>query len=83
VHGAVIWYHPDLRCALIERIGGLTLGTLDKGRLDLFHSVWGDLASTGLKTLTNRSTGRDVVFTVEAVALSEDQANELLGLQQS
>lgn len=82
MHGAVIWYHADMRCALIERAGGLTLGTVEGGKLDLFHSVWGDLASTGPKTLSNVSTGRDVAFTVEAVGLSEEQANELLGLLQ-
>lgn len=39
VHGAVIWYHPDLSCALVERVCGLTLGTLEAHKLDVFHSI--------------------------------------------
>jgi len=48
----------------------------------LFHEVKGPLAVTGPATLTNVSTGREVLFDVEANALSEDQVNELLGLVQ-
>lgn len=80
--GRVIWYHPELRFGFIECTGGLTLGTVKRGCLDLFHEVKGPLAVTGPATLANVSTGRDVLFDVEANALSEDQVNELLGLVQ-
>jgi hypothetical protein len=82
VTGRVIWYHPELRFAFIESASGLTLGTIDRGQLDLYHEVRGDLGSVGPTALINISTGKEVVFDVEADALSEDQANELLGLVQ-
>lgn len=82
VTGRVIWCHPELRFAFIESTRGLTLGTIDCGQLDLFHEVRGDLGSTGPTALINISTGKKVMFDVEADALSEDQANELLGLVQ-
>jgi hypothetical protein len=78
--GTVVWYRPALGCALIEHWEGLTLGMVDGGDLGLFHKIRGDLTSVGPKTLWNVSTGLHVTFTVEDVALSEDQANELVGL---
>ncbi|QWT20760.1 hypothetical protein KPL74_01830 [Bacillus sp. NP157] len=78
--GAVVWYHPALGCALIEHWEGLTLGMVEGGDLGLFDRVRGDLTSSGPTTLWNVSTGHPVAFTVEGVALSEDQANELVGL---
>ena len=80
--GTVIWYHPGLRFGFIECLGGLTLGTVERGCLDLFDQVRGPLAASGPATLANVSTGKAVLFDVEANALSEDQANELLGLVQ-
>jgi hypothetical protein len=80
--GRVIWYHPELRFGFIECSAGMTLGSVTRGCLDLFHEVKGPLAVTGPATLTNVSTGREVLFDVEANALSEDQVNELLGLVQ-
>jgi hypothetical protein len=82
VIGRVIWYHADLRFAFIECRKGLTLGTIERGQLDLFHEVRGELDSKGSTVLANISTGKKVLFTVEAGALSEEQANELLGLVQ-
>jgi len=82
VTGRVIWYHPALRFAVVEGFRGLTLGTIDKGRLNLFDELQGDLGTTGRTELINVSTGKTVLFDIEATALSEDQANELLGLVQ-
>jgi len=82
VAGRVIWYHPALCFAVIESFRGLTLGTIDSGRLDLFDELREDLGSTGPTELTNLSTGEEVLFDVEAAAISEQQANGLLGLVQ-
>lgn len=82
VTGRVIWYHPGLRFAFIESFRGLTLGTVDKGRLNLFDELRGDLGCTGPTELSNVSTGKAVFFDIESALVSEDQANELLGLIQ-
>lgn len=79
MHGQVIWYHPELRVALIERLDGFTVGTVEKGELALGLRVVGNLRTPGLTTLTVSATGLKVAFSVEADALTEDQANELLG----
>jgi hypothetical protein len=60
----------------------MTLSTVTRGCPDLFHEVKGPLGMTGSAILANVSTGRKVLFDVEANALSEDQVNELLGLVQ-
>ncbi|WP_043695928.1 hypothetical protein [Luteibacter sp. 9133] len=77
--GKVIWYHPELRVALIERGGGFTVGTVEDGRLCLGSLVRGNLRDPGQTTLTNDVDGCPVGFLVEADALSEEEANELLG----
>jgi hypothetical protein len=79
MYGDVIWYHPELRVALIERQDGFTVGTVEHGTLERNQRVQGDLRTAGQTTLTVVPQGNEVIFTVEADALTEDQANELLG----
>jgi hypothetical protein len=79
MQGTVIWYHPELRVALIERADGFTVGSVESGDLDLGLLVKGDLRTPGLIRLIAPVTGQVIEFAVEADALTEDQANELLG----
>ncbi len=79
MHGNVIWYHPELRVSLIERVDGFTVGSVDRGELALGLRVEGHLRTNGPITLSVPVTGQVIDFTVEADALTEDQANELLG----
>jgi len=79
LRGVVTWYHPELQTALIERVGGFTVGTLVCGRLSLGDELVGQFTHEATTKLLNATTGEPVMFLVEANALSEDQANELLG----
>lgn len=78
-HGKVIWYHPELQTALIEREDGFTVGSVERGTLALGETVSGELRTQGLCELTRDPSGGSVTFLVEADALSEEEANELLG----
>jgi hypothetical protein len=75
----VTWYHPELQTALIERAGEFTVGTVSSGELSIGDEVTGDFTLETLTRLTNTTAGETLLFLVEANALTEDQANELLG----
>ncbi|QWT22043.1 hypothetical protein KPL74_08555 [Bacillus sp. NP157] len=77
--GKVIWFHPELCVALIERSGGFTVGTVERGNLGLGALVHGNLREPGKTLLRVDPDGAEVAFLVEAEALSEEEANELLG----
>jgi hypothetical protein len=79
LRGIVTWYHPELQTALIERAGGFTVGTIVGGRLSLGDELIGQFTHEATTKLLNATTGEPVLFLVEANALSEEQANELLG----
>lgn len=79
MQGKVIWYHPELRVALIERPGGYTVGSPEAGDLRLGALVCGDLRHEGLTDLWDPFTRERVAFLIEANAVSEEEANELLG----
>jgi hypothetical protein len=77
--GKVIWYHPELRVALIERGIGFTVGTVEAGDLTLGDVVRGNLRDAGRTMLRTEPPRAPITFLVEADALSEEEANELLG----
>lgn len=75
----VIWYHSELRLALIERGDGFTIGSVEEGHLAPGLVVRGDFANPGLTTLQTEPVSHPVAFFIEANALSEEEADELLG----
>jgi hypothetical protein len=79
VRGVVTWYHPELQVALVERAGGFTVGTIEQGQCALGDVLAGDFLREDVSHMLNETTHGKVVFLVEANALSEDQASELLG----
>jgi hypothetical protein len=79
VVGKVIWYHPELRVALIERRVGFTVGSVETGELTLGGRVNGELHAPGPTHLHDVATDKTVGFLVEADVVSEEEANELLG----
>jgi hypothetical protein len=80
VLGKVIWVHEELRMALIERCGGFTVGSVEEGRLTLGGCVEGEFRRTGPTVVKDIESGALVTFFVEAEAMTEDEANELLGI---
>ncbi|MET0934781.1 MAG: hypothetical protein ABWX83_02265 [Luteibacter sp.] len=64
---------------MIERVGGFTVGTVEEGQLTIGAVVVGNLTTPGPSVLKPVGSEGQVVFNVEADALTEDQANELLG----
>ena len=80
MQGTVVRYHGELRLALIERLDGFTVGTVESGDFERGLVVDGNLRTPGLTDLVIPLTGTTVTFTVEADVLTEDEANELLGL---
>jgi hypothetical protein len=79
VRGVVTWYHPELQVALVERDGGFTVGTIEQGQCALGDILLGDFLREDVSQMINETTDSQVVFLVEANALTEDQASELLG----
>ncbi|WP_331642895.1 hypothetical protein [Luteibacter sp.] len=77
--GKVLWFHDELRMALIERAGGFTVGSVESGFLTLGGQVEGDGWHEGPTVLKDLTTQGRVVFLVEADAETEEEANELLG----
>lgn len=78
--GKTIWFHQDLRMALIERPAGFTVGAVEAGVLTLGGDVVGPLEHEGRVTLLDVTTQMPVGFLVEAGTVTEDEANELLGV---
>ncbi|MEX1827090.1 hypothetical protein L2Y94_09890 [Luteibacter aegosomatis] len=78
--GKVIWFHEELRMALIERAGGFTVGSVEAGFLTLGGRVEGDFRHEGPTVLHDVESARSVAFLVEADAVTEEEANELLGI---
>jgi len=78
--GKVFWFYEDLRMALIERCGGFTVGSLDEGFLTLGGCVEGDFRNPGPTVIKDVTTRAPVAFFVEAEAMTEDEANDLLGI---
>ncbi|KJV31284.1 hypothetical protein VI08_13570 [Luteibacter yeojuensis] len=83
VLGKVIWFHDELKMALIERRGGFTVGSVDEGFLTLGGYVEGALDHQGPTVLMDLATEAEVSFLVEADTVTEDEANELLGIVRS
>jgi hypothetical protein len=81
--GKVIWFHEDLRMALIERAAGFTVGSIESGYLTLGGYVEGALDREGTTVLTDLATQASVSFLVEADTVTEEEANELLGIVRS
>jgi len=79
MHGDVVWYDQELRVALIARLDGFTIGTVERGQLAIGLRVQGDLRTPGPVILTELITGQNLLFTVEAEAMTEEDANGLLG----
>jgi len=79
MQGTVVWYHEELRLALIERPDGFTVGSVESGELEHGLLVCGSLRTTGLSHLTVPLTGTSVAFNVEADVPTEGEASELLG----
>jgi len=83
VLGKVIWFHEELRMALIERCGGFTVGSVEEGRLTLGGCVEGEFRQAGPTVVKDMGSGALATFFVEAEAMTEDEANELLGIVRS
>ncbi|MDF4004134.1 hypothetical protein P3W33_12090 [Luteibacter sp. PPL552] len=77
--GKVIWFHDELRMALIERPGAFTVGSVESGSLTLGGQVEGDFHLEGLVRVVDLCTRDTVDFLVEADSVTEEEANELLG----
>ncbi|WP_157006538.1 hypothetical protein [Luteibacter yeojuensis] len=69
--------------ALIERSGGFTVGSVYAGFLTLGGMVEGGFRQAGPTTLKDVVTDEEVSFFVEADAMTEDEANDLLGIVRS
>ena len=78
--GKVIWFHEELRMALIERAAGFTVGSVETGFLTLGGYVEGALDQEGPTVLTDTANQASVAFLVEAHTVTEEEANELLGI---
>lgn len=79
MRGMVAWYHHELRVALIERLAGFTVGTLEEGLISPGDVLSGDMRTPGHSRLNNETTGKSLLFDVEAEALTEEEATDLLG----
>jgi hypothetical protein len=80
VLGKVIWFHEELRMALIERCGGFTVGSVEEGSLTLGGCVEGEFRRTGPTVVKDMGSDALATLFVEAEAMTEDEANELLGI---
>lgn len=69
--------------ALIERPAGFTVGSVEAGFLTLGGYVEGALDREGPTVLTDLATHAAVDFLVEAHTVTEEEANELLGIVRS
>ncbi|UPG88224.1 hypothetical protein L2Y96_12420 [Luteibacter aegosomaticola] len=78
--GKVIWFHKDLGMGLIERAGGFTVGSVESGILTLGGRVEGDFLGEGMTVIQDLESSAQVTFFVEADAVTEEEANELLGI---
>ncbi|MDF3981601.1 hypothetical protein P3W24_06445 [Luteibacter sp. PPL201] len=75
----VVWWHPDLQFAVLERHGGFAVVSVYEGVLALDDELLGKLPMEGACQLTEAVSGRPVWLSVEAVGLTEEEVSELLG----
>jgi len=78
--GIIRWYHPELRMALVELDHGYAVGAVEEGDCAIGDRLHGTFRHDEVEQLVNDRTGDDVIMHVEAGRISEDQANDLLGL---
>lgn len=80
MNGTIHWFHPYLRLLLIEYSAGFVVGSLDAGSCALGDVVSGVCRINTVAELLNLRTGSCLRVVIEAVDISEDAANELLGM---
>ena len=83
MRGVVRWYHPELRMALVELDGGFAVGAVEEGHCQIGDRLTGSFRHDEVELLANARTGEGVIMHVEAGHISEDQANDLLGLMRT
>ncbi|MET4676704.1 hypothetical protein [Luteibacter sp. ME-Dv--P-043b] len=75
-----MWYHPELKMALVEIEDGFAVGAVEEGSCTIGDILSGQFRRDEVEHLCNLSTGGSVMFHVEADHVSEGEANDLLGL---
>ena len=78
--GIVRWYHPELRMALVEVDHWFVVGAVEEGTCAIGDALHGQFRRDVVEALRNGSTGDMVLLHVEAERVTEEQANDLLGL---
>ena len=80
VRGVVRWFNLDLQVLIIECENGFAIGSVERGECQLNDVLLGEFCRERFESVVNERTGATVEILVEAIEVSEDQANELLGL---
>ena len=83
MRGIVRWYHPELRMAIVELDCGFAVGAVEEGDCAIGDALSGSFRNDEVTQLRNARTSREVIMHVEAERISEDQANDLLGLMRT
>lgn len=80
MRGVVRWYHPELQMALIELGNGFAVGAVEEGDCMIGDALEGHFRQDEVENLHNQRTGMPLLMLVEEERVSEEQANDLLGL---
>lgn len=80
MRGVIMWYHPELKMALVEIEDGFAVGAVEEGQCAIGDVLSGQFRRDEVESLLNLRTGMVVMFHVEADHVSEGEANDLLGL---
>lgn len=83
MRGTVRWYHPELQMVIVELDCGFAVGAVEEGECAIGDHLTGMFRNDEVAQLFNARTGHDVIMHVEAERISEDQANDLLGLMRT